>query len=257
MASWFNSLETVLRTQNLLLWLAIVAAVTAALSSGTAFWLSRRAGTLRQEQTSRELVSLQAEKQDHEDAAAEIALLRQELSASQERTSQLEGELQGLEQQVEEFQAVAERNRDRAAAAERRISQAEAAAARATATDQPTLPGGLTEREKQKLREALQGKPAGNITLISVSGSSESANLAADLDALLRRVGWRTTIFEAVFQSPPEGLAFVVQNRQNMPQGLLPLSVGLTIIDLMPMPARVQLNPNRPPDFLGLIVGVR
>ncbi len=272
MASWLSSLETVLRLHSVMSWVTILAALVAVASGIFAYILSTQASALRQRAAEEKLQpALQAaqesqaelENQVHsaeqhrQELAQEVEELHAALKESRLKADQAAQEAGAALQQLD-----AERRRADAALDEATQSRAELAQANSELKDLKSARqaevdqyGALSPRQREKLLKALSGKPTGSVALVAVAGETDSISLAQGLQETLTQAGWRATLREGQFASKPEGLYFVVHSQESMPQFTLQLAVGLAVVDLMPMPAKIRVNAAKPPGSLGIVVG--
>ncbi|MFQ5740983.1 MAG: hypothetical protein ACE5JX_18430 [Acidobacteriota bacterium] len=253
MPSWFSSLETVVRIQSVAAWIGVAGAVLAVLGGIFAYFLGIQATQLREQVTGERLESTRADLREKQRAGlAELEQTRQLLLQSEERGEAFADRIESLEKQLRQARATTVAARLKAHEAEERAA---AASPVAPSDSSGGREGRISLRQRRKFLKAMEGKPAGELTLVAEAGNLESVSLAKELESLLKEAGWRPTYAEATFRKPPQGLSFVVRSQQTMPESAVALSIGLAIIDLMPMPARVLINPSRPPGFLGIVVG--
>ncbi len=281
MPSWFSSLDSVVRAHSFASWLAIISTGVAVASVLVTYILSTQANTLRNQSSApsqprieslappEEAITPGAIESESRPAApdppdeeleAEVARLRRELD---QVSQDLEAERFRTQAAVEGVQEANQRAGAAEAKSADAIERADEAERRAQNFEnqlrdletESVEPGVLVEKNRLKLLRALSGKPVGKIVLLAVSGDTVSANLAASLERVLTDAGWTAEIQTAIFRTPPEGLSFVVNSRETMPEYTSTLAVALAIIDLMPMPSQVRTNVNRPAGFLGLVVG--
>ncbi|MEE8583331.1 MAG: hypothetical protein V3T83_00605 [Acidobacteriota bacterium] len=272
MASWFSSLETVLRLHSVMSWLTILAAFAAVASGVFAYILSNQASALRERAAEEQLqTALQATREDRaelENQANQAEQRRQGLAQEVEELeaaledSRLQAQQAGEEAEAARRQRDAERRRANAAlddasqkqaALQRALSEPEdlKSARRTEAAQQ----GALSQRQREKLLRALSDKPSGEVTLVAVAGDADSNSLAKGLQEALTEAGWTVAFRQGQFTSKPQGLYFVVHSQESMPQYTLQLAVGLAVIDLMPMPAKIRVNAKKPPGSLAIVVG--
>lgn len=285
MASWLSSLETVLRLHSLVSWVAIFSAGLALACGLFAYLLSNKAEGLRDKamqvqvekalQTAARLpppaqVPAESEAPAGKPAqpsrqALELERMTQDVQGLRDSLEQAQAQARQSQQAAEEAgrQRDAEHQRAEKALAEAAAKQKDLQAARteldqlkaSSAAQQATQQGPFSQHQKEKLLRALEGKPAGSVTLVSVSGNSPSQQLSRELADTLKQAGWTVELREGVFNEVPDGLYFVVQSQESMPQYTLQLAVGLAVIDLMPMPAKIRVNPQKPAGSLAIVVG--
>ena len=267
MASWLSSLETVLRLHSVMSWLTILAALAAVASGIFAYILSNQASALRegaaQEQVQPALQAVREDRAELENQANQAEQGRQELA---QEVAQLEAALdesrlqaQQAGEEAEEARRQRDAQRGRADAALDDAAQKQAALQRALSEledlKSAAQQGTLSQRQRDKLLRALSGKPTGAVTLVAVVGDADSNSLAKGLQEALTEAGWIVTFREGQFASKPQGLYFVVHSQESMPQYTLQLAVGLAVIDLMPMPAKIRVNAQKASGSLAIVVG--
>ncbi len=115
-------------------------------------------------------------------------------------------------------------------------------------------PGLLSAERLEALRNALAGKPPGEITLVTVFGQPTSVQLAGELRTILVQAGWKVETIQGVFPRTPQESSLVVHSRDSLPPTMSTLSAALAGVDLVSLPINVITNPDRPPGYLGLIV---
>ncbi|HSR68722.1 MAG TPA: hypothetical protein VLU25_12360 [Acidobacteriota bacterium] len=280
--NWFNSLDSVVRLQQILSWVGVVSALLAAVCGVLAYYLNNQARSLQarpaEEQVTEgaetplpQLSQEEADQQPQEEADAEEAGLDEgEAARLRERIEELQSQLEQVgfeagqdraevEQIRSQLAGLRQRNADleaRAEEAEGAAEQAQAALAALQRAEEEQ--GAIPDDEEEKFMRAMAGKPTGPVDIVAVAGLDDSRRTAEELQALMERAGWRQVqVREAQFQGVPEGLYMVVHSQETMPEYAAALAIGLAIIDLMPMPARVKTNEGKEPGYLGIVVGSR
>ena len=241
MGTWWSSLESLLRAQNIFVLLATSAALIAAGSGLLGFVINGRISTLRQS-VAQQIAADQAESAGLEQTrAAELEDLNRLLEASDTRS---EGFLNRIEQMDQQMAALAqERDKWRKAA----IQPQPASRVR--------RPGGLLNAEERaKFVQILKGSPTASLNLITLAGSDTSRELGSHLASMIAAAGWNVEVVETPVESPPPSHTFVVHSQATTPEAAISLSVALAIVEVMSFPPKVMLNPERPPGFLGLIL---
>ncbi|HSR53171.1 MAG TPA: hypothetical protein VLV83_20295 [Acidobacteriota bacterium] len=285
--SWFNSLDSVVRLQQILSWVGVVSAILAAVCGVLAYYLNNQARTLHVRQVEERMTEeTQDVPQDDqgdqpESVGEEQAEGESEEGGLEEASPKAGGQIALLEEQIESLRAELRQSEEDARQARTRADQAqeEAAGLRTELDDLRQRAQGLETRaedaeesaqearlelqaaqeaEEEQFLKALRDKPSGPVDIVAVQGLEGSRETAAHLQSLLERAGWdQVQVREAQFEGTPEGIYFVVHSQQTMPEYAAPLAIGLAIVDLMPMPARVKANPGKSPGYLGIVIGAR
>lgn len=268
MASWFGSLDNIEPLHTLVSWIAIAAAVVAAACGIFAYILSNQASALREQAASHIEPSLQEAQEDRAESEQQVleaekmqAQLKQEVESLQASLEESRQKVRDLEEEASTARQERDAQRRRADQAQQQASQrqSELAGARADLDElraaQAAQKQPFSEQKRNKLLHALSGKPAGEVTVVAVDGNESSQSLAQGLDETLQKAGWKVVLRQGRFATEPEGLYFVVHSQESMPQYTLQLAVGLAVIDLMPIPAKIRVNPEKPPGSLGIVVG--
>lgn len=264
MASWFNSLDSVVRLHGLMSWITILAALVAVACGIFAYILSNQATALREQAKAQVEPPLQAapEKGQRQTEAEQLQVqLEQEvkslttaLEKSQQQAQQLEEEAaqarRGLDDQRKDTEAARQEAAQKQSELAGALSELDDLKAAFAAQENP-----FSAQKRAKLLRALSDKSTGEVTVVSVAGNESSQSLAQGLQETLQKAGWTAILREGRFASQPEGLYFVVHSQESMPQFTLQLAIGLAVIDLMPMPAKIRVNPEKPPGSLGIVVG--
>ncbi len=231
-----------MRLQHWTIWFAIAAAVAAAASGALSYYLSGVEASLR-ESALREKVMASRAELEHESEAARLELddLRRQLDDSEARANGFLDKIETLERKLAESPA----------------KKVAAAVPKPAPASQP-VPAApshfLSSLQSSQLRAALQGQPAGEATLVSVSGDERSLAFAQELESVLNQAGWTASVIQAVFTSPPEELVFVVHSKESLPPRQIALARALSESGLLQLPAKVLINPRRPDGYLGLVV---
>lgn len=239
MGAWWSSLESLLRTQNILLWVGMVSALIVALSGVFGFVVNSRITTLRQS-VSQQAASHETESdQQLRVQSEELAQTKQLLDASETRSEGFLDRIESLEEQLESL--TQDRDQWKKLAGSRQAPQA-------------APPSGfLTPDQRTKFLRALENSPPSSLTLITIAGNEASRKLGNQIAQLIRQAGWTAYTQEEEFPDPPPSLTFVVHSREATPESALNLSVAMAVVDLVPFPPKVMLDSNHPRGFLGLI----
>lgn len=267
MPSWMQSLESLVRAVSLLSWLGIGFAVLAAFCSAAAFYFNRQVssrweGRLQEEVAATTSMVEQEQADRIADLQQELADQRELLLASEERSEAFLDRIEALQQELEQARRQARATRrPQSPPAQPTPSSPPASSATPTRAAEPKPEVDkapeenlLSNQQVESLRSALQGKPAGPITLVTVVGQPDSAKLASELRAVLVSSGWKVETIQGVFPQVPAESSFVVNSRETIPERASALSVALAMVNLMSLPIRISANPGRPPGFLGMIV---
>lgn len=242
--NWFT-LETLLRMQHWGLWAAIVGALVATLAGGFTYFLSQQTAARREEAFQEELVGVLTHKNQTQDvSASRLEEVQELLDRSEKRSELFLNKIEAMERELQVLRAEKDRDLQVLEPGEDRIE---------LPVDHATS---LGVSQRSKFLRALQDKPAGQITLVTVSGQSESSSLALELKNLLDSVGWSVQVRSEVFSAMPQHLYLVVRSLEEIPEPAKPLSLGLSLIDLMEIPASVRVDPSRPPNSLEMVIGV-
>ncbi len=280
MPAWLQSLDSIVRAAALFSWLGVGLALLAALCGATALYLNREASArrkqLHQQQVAALTVPAQEDETEAEAGSAEgdgeqVARLQQQLEdqrqllmASEERQETFLDRIEALQEELREARrparpAAPPPGRRDIALAEESAPPDETAAPDETAPEaevdeQAEGEPILSAEHRQILRNALTGKPSGDLTLVTIAGMPASARLAAELREVLEPLGWEVQAIQGVFREPPPECIFVMHSRESVPPTASSLSVALALVQLMSLPIKVAPNPQRPPGYLGLIV---
>ncbi len=244
MSSWLDSLETVMRLQHFAIWFAIVAAVAAAASGALSHYLSGVEARLREGAFRDKIMASRTElEKESKTSRLELDDLRRQLDESEARASGFLDKIETLERKLADGPA------KKLAA-----NVAKPPPADTPAPVKPAPSPFLSSGQSSQLRSALQGQPAGEATLVSVSGDQRSLAFAQELESALNQAGWTASVIQAVFTTPPEELVFVVHSRDDLPPRQIALARALSDAGLIHLPAKVLINPSRPAGYLGLLV---
>ncbi len=206
------------------------------------------------------------ESQDHREELAKGQAEREQLLS---RTQALEGQVADLEAKLKQAleDTAAARSAADAARLETEGARNEMAQALDRSQNAKSEAQSLRERIDKMLDEhssrrrarflqAMRGKRSGQLEIISVAGSEQSKKIALELGALLNEAGWsQVKVSESEFRVRPPETYFVVHSQESMAEYAAGLALGLAIVDLMAVPAKVRANRSRPTGYLGLVVG--
>ena len=226
MGTWWSSLESLLRAQNILILAGASAAVIVAGSSILGFLVHGRISTLRQT-VAEQIAAGQAESADLEQTrSVELEDFRRLLEASETRS---EGFLNRIEEMDTQMGAlVQERDKWRRAA------------------NQPPAnpirrPGELLNaQDRAKFVQILKGSPKSRLTLMTLPGNDTSRKLGDQLASMIRAAGWTIEVVETPVESPPPSHTFVVHSQETIPEAAITLSVVLAIMEMASFPPKVK-----------------